>query len=226
MLNTVGNDFVHQKFQKLLMKLGVNDLDKQLNTVSHTQTSMERCHLLYEKGKIRNEVNKLIYLKNNEVKKKEEMTECTFAPRTNSMGKIIPNKKVNFYHKTIQWKKKNDEQKDKEKIFGRKDTDDCTFHPKVNTNNMSNLFDMKNNILNDFSTRNHMLRLENMRKLEKEKKSRLVTTTKNFEIMQKRRYVRSVSADKTGFLRTGGKKNFQSSIRNLHDELHALTLER
>jgi len=176
-------------------------------------------------------VNKLIFLKNREVKAKDDLSECTFTPRTNSTKKIdskncTTREKEKLYNRTLKWKKKKEEQIDKEKILAKKDDDDCTFKPNLlNMKNINTIFDMKSSVMNDFSARNYMLRLQAARKQEKEKKSRLVTTTKNFERMRMRRYVRSVSADKAGFSTTG-KRTMQSSIRNLHDELHTLTLER
>ena len=82
--------------------------------ISQQKASIERCHLLYEKGKIKNEVNKLMFVKNNEIKEKQELSECTFKPRTNSAKNLfsrkvmskIDEKEKNMYERSIYLKKK------------------------------------------------------------------------------------------------------------------------
>ena len=116
--NTINTD-VQVKFKILMNKMGfdTNENDLKHNTISHQQKeSIERCHLLYEKGKIKNEVNKLIYIKNNEIREKAEMSECTFKPRTNSAKKIFTNKdltsrpfKENIYQRNVNLKRKYNE---------------------------------------------------------------------------------------------------------------------
>jgi len=220
-----NNDIVHQKFKKLLVKLGFDEIEIKHNTITHTKTSIERCHLLYEKGKIKNEVNKLIFLKNHEIKEKQQLSECTFLPRTNSARKIEVRKTQDkFYDRAIHWKKTKEERKEKDKTNLKKEAENCTFKPKVNSRNIDNIFNAKYNILNDYGARTYMLRLQNARKEDNQKKSKFILTTKNFDKLQRRRYcTRSVSADRTGF--SGVRGNLQRSIKNLHDELHTMTLE-
>jgi hypothetical protein len=114
--NTINTD-VQNKFKVLMNKMGfdTNETNQKHNTISHQQKeSIERCHLLYEKGKIKNEVNKLIFIKNNEIREKAELSECTFKPRTNSVKKIYTNKdftsrpfKENIYQRAVNFKKKH-----------------------------------------------------------------------------------------------------------------------
>ena len=106
---------LQQKFKRLFNKLGFDSNEAKLkhNTLSNQQkASIERCHLLYEKGKIKNEVNKLVFVKNNEIKEKKELSECTFKPRTNSAKKLIikdekiEEKDKKMFERASNWMKK------------------------------------------------------------------------------------------------------------------------
>ena len=74
-------------------------------------SSIDRCFLLYEKGKIKNEVNKLIIQKNYELKEKQLLSKCTFKPITNSVRFITPtsikdsNKSSSIYDRNEYWNK-------------------------------------------------------------------------------------------------------------------------
>lgn len=73
-------------------------------------SSIERCNLLYEKGRIKNEVNKLIIQKNFELKEKQMLSKCTFKPRTNSVkfiktGLKDSNRGSDVYQRNEYWMK-------------------------------------------------------------------------------------------------------------------------
>jgi hypothetical protein len=53
---------------------------KEVQEEIRKQEAQERCLLLYEKGKIKNEVNKLLYEKNYDRKAQDELSRCTFKP--------------------------------------------------------------------------------------------------------------------------------------------------
>lgn len=76
----------------------------------------EKCFSLYENGKVKNEVNKLMAQKNEELKIQKELRECTFFPKTNVTDRYIGDKSVNNqktqklesnFHERIQnWQQK------------------------------------------------------------------------------------------------------------------------
>jgi hypothetical protein len=58
-----------------------------LTTESKRKNQNLKYNMLYEKAKIKNEMVKLIYEKNNELKIKQELSECTFTPKINQREK-------------------------------------------------------------------------------------------------------------------------------------------
>ena len=103
---------VEEKFRKLETKLQETErttTNTSLNMGKKKNSSIERCYLLYEKGKIKNEVNKLIIQKNFELKEKQMLSKCTFKPRTNSVKFLKTNIKESqrgtLYERTEFWKK-------------------------------------------------------------------------------------------------------------------------
>jgi hypothetical protein len=86
------------------------DQSKQKSSVR--VNSQERCLLLYEKGKIKNEYMRLAHNNPNKLKEEKELKECTFKPkiysglnRRNSAGNL----EGSFYDRTLNWKKMNQE---------------------------------------------------------------------------------------------------------------------
>lgn len=92
----------------------------QLKTKASVKSikAKERCYLLHEKGKIKNEVSMLVFKKNSELKLMKEISECTFQPRTNSTEYLRTMKDIsnndyikkaenikNFYQRSVYWKK-------------------------------------------------------------------------------------------------------------------------
>jgi len=67
----------------------------------------DRCLALYDKGKMKSDLNKIIYQKNIEEKEIKLISECTFKPRTNSA--MNQNKEKicgkELYDRTVKWKK-------------------------------------------------------------------------------------------------------------------------
>lgn len=93
------------KKQNSLSKILLKEINPQANKKEHSRikSSFERCHFLYEKGRIKNEVNKIISKKNHEMQVKSELNECTFKPKLNPriLKGSLPNQKVNQLHSTI-----------------------------------------------------------------------------------------------------------------------------
>lgn len=75
-------------------------------------TKRERLEVLYEQGKMKNEVNRLLAIKNEEIKEQNELSQCTFYPATNREKKfnIGDTKKNhldgNFYERLANWQNK------------------------------------------------------------------------------------------------------------------------
>ena len=100
--------------------------------------SMERSFLLYEKGKIKNEVNRIMYHKNEELKKQNELKDCTWKPLlTKIKGKMEENIKIflkdtKIYNRAVQWKVKTSQKINRSKSDYHKEALDQTFKPNVN----------------------------------------------------------------------------------------------
>jgi len=77
------------------------------------KSAVERCFLLYEKGKIKNEVNRLMFRKNSELKVKKELDDCTFKPKLNNNYQKITTQKfssksdINTYKRNVYWKSRS-----------------------------------------------------------------------------------------------------------------------
>lgn len=82
------------------------------------RAAVEKCFNLYENGKIKNEVSKLLAQKNEEIKKQNELRECTFFPKTNFSERNFGDKNINnqmlkklesnFYERIINWQQKKE----------------------------------------------------------------------------------------------------------------------
>ena len=90
-----------------------NEDNIEIKQIEHEKqkNAVERCFLLYEKGKIKNEVNRLMYRKNSELKVKQELDSCTFKPKLNTNYRQIVNQNQmyvgthnNAYNRSIYWK--------------------------------------------------------------------------------------------------------------------------
>ncbi len=99
--------------------------------------SMERCYILYEKGKIKNEVNRIMYHKNEEMKVQNELKDCTWKPKFFKISKQLEDnvkviiKDTKIYNRTIQWKFKNNHKISRSKSDMRRDSSDYSFRPIV-----------------------------------------------------------------------------------------------
>lgn len=107
-----------EKFKELLTKMGQTDeeiyMTKGTSGDQKYGRKVDRCHALYEKGKMKNELNKIMYQKNKEAKEEKLVSECTFKPRTNSVTTKEPKEKVDpktigsqMYDRLTSWKKQN-----------------------------------------------------------------------------------------------------------------------
>jgi hypothetical protein len=101
-LNYNENDFLHKYNDRNNRKLSMRNI-----------RNFERLEKLYEKGKIKNEMNKLLLNKKLEIKEKEELNECTFKPflYKNFHKSIRTNEKSpegDFYERLSNWQNKLD----------------------------------------------------------------------------------------------------------------------
>lgn len=94
---------------------------------------MEKCHFLYEKGKIKNEVNRIMFKKNSELRLKKELDECTFAPKINQNYKIVTDGRYfqGMFEKAVQWSARRIERIMKEKKIKASEMDNYAYRPKV-----------------------------------------------------------------------------------------------
>jgi hypothetical protein len=96
--------------------------------------SMERTNFLYEKGKIKNKLNKLLHEKSQKTKIQNEIQECTWKPKLNKLNpnmeqklKILIND-TKIYNRNYKFKNrsKNFENNTKDKYIY-----EHTFNPTV-----------------------------------------------------------------------------------------------
>jgi hypothetical protein len=100
--------------------------------------SMERSFMLYEKGKIKNEIHRIMYHKNEELKIQNELKECTWKPTLTKLnGKMEENLKLilkdtKIYNRAIKWQSKTSQKINRSKSDMHKELLDYTFKPNVN----------------------------------------------------------------------------------------------
>jgi len=100
------------------------------------EEALERCMMLYERAKIKNEVNKINFFKNIEIKESIEFEECTFKPQINerknkqeeNLKLIYKNTKI--YSRNLQWKENKQHKIEKNRREMSRDTEE-TFQPRV-----------------------------------------------------------------------------------------------
>jgi hypothetical protein len=91
---------------------------------------------------IKNELIKMIFEKNNEIKSMNELKECTFKPnilKSSQTLKFLHGEKEkdnmkSLYERNLYWKNKNNERIIKEKSIKGSDSE-LTFKPQVNEDN-------------------------------------------------------------------------------------------
>jgi len=229
-LKTYGNNpkFVEEKFKQLSTKLQLDTFENnQLKTSSSPRKniSVERCLQLYEKSKVKMEVNKMVIQKNIELKEKRMMSTCTFKPKTN-ITKSLKNSPSRKPHHTSVFER-NDfwlrNKKEKlEKTMNEKKNNKNHHQPKLNRKDMKQVYNPENTILNDFTARSYLIRQEKARINAKEKSERQHYHIKNNDF---RKYKRICSASADNSVVYDEADHIQTSIKHLHNELHSITYE-
>ncbi len=98
--------------------------------------ALERCMMLYERAKIKNEVNKIKFFKNMEIKENIELEGCSFHPLINerknkqeeNLKLVYKNTKI--YDRSVQWKENKLHKIEKNRREINRYTDE-TFQPRV-----------------------------------------------------------------------------------------------
>jgi hypothetical protein len=184
------------------------------------QKAIERCYMLYEKGKIKNEVNRIMYHKNEELKAQEDLKSCTWVPKTNKLNKKLEEnlkiitKDTKIYNRAMKWKFKKNQKVGRSKSELAREALDYTYKPAVNVNpDLENVFQNNKNIFTDSANRNFVNRYEKARFEEKEKINRIVPDLgKKLKGYWDRPMLRSSSL-----------KNREAEVcqMNLHEDLHS-----
>jgi hypothetical protein len=144
-----------------------------------SQNAVNHCFYLYERGKIKNEVNRILYHKNEELKQQSELQKCTFIPKVNKLNEnkfsnlsiLLKNTKI--YNRTMLWKYRNNDKITKNKGEIQRETIDHAFSPQLNNSDLNIIFDNNKTVLNDMSARGYIVRQAKAREVEVEKKKRL-----------------------------------------------------
>jgi hypothetical protein len=99
--------------------------------------AIERCFLMYEKGKIKNEVNRIMYHKNEELKVQNELKECTWKPKLFKISKKLEKnlqlliKGTKIYNRSMIWKNKQNEKINRSRSENNREELDKMHKPKV-----------------------------------------------------------------------------------------------
>jgi len=170
-------------------------------------------------------MNKLIHQKQFELKEQKELSQCTFKPKTNNYNaknNIIVNNEKGIYDRSLQWKKRKNEKIDKGKSNKIREDEGHSYKPQLNSNISNNqiIFDQRKSLLNDQAARNYMVRLENARNDVLNKK----------EILEKANFKKNKWSQRSlSVMRSSSQENIydiNSSIINLHNDLHNINLEK
>jgi hypothetical protein len=79
---------IEDKLKQLKVKYGEDVVDpekspERIKEKEKIKQSMQRSEFLYERAKMKTQVHKIVVEKSQELKKDQEMQECTFKPRVN-----------------------------------------------------------------------------------------------------------------------------------------------
>jgi hypothetical protein len=114
-----------------------DEILEQQNEDQKKKQSIERCYLLYEKGKIKNEINRIMYHKNEELKIQKELKNCTWKPELNKRcGKLEENLKIimkdtKIYNRGVRWKVQTNQKINRSKSELLREAVEHTFKPIV-----------------------------------------------------------------------------------------------
>jgi hypothetical protein len=151
--------------------------------------SMERCFILYERGKIKNEVNRIMYHKNEELKIQGELQNCTWKPQLNKVSKKLEDniklltKDTKIYNRAMTWKFKNNQKISRSKSVIQSEMLEYTYKPIVNPNpNLTYVFNENKTIFKDYSNRSFIVRYEKARDEEVYKQNKVLPDLSKFGI--------------------------------------------
>lgn len=132
-----------KKYINLLQKYTFDHLwtKEELNAKQQEELkkkkSMERSFLLYEKGKIKHEVSRIMYHKNEVLKVQNELKECTWKPQTNKLNKKMEQnlkvfmKDTKIYNRGIKWKINTNQKINRSKSEVQREALEHTYKPLV-----------------------------------------------------------------------------------------------
>jgi hypothetical protein len=139
------------------------------------QKAIDRCLMMYENGKLKNEINKILFSKNEELKMKKEVSECTWKPKTNEKikngnekSKVYYDKSVKLIDRVVKWKKKKEQKAARSRSQAKTD---CTFKPEINTSNYRDLFN--NDQAFSRADTKYLYRMNKARNVEEERRSKI-----------------------------------------------------
>jgi hypothetical protein len=88
-----GNNVKEERLHNLMKKYNLAEAEENLaKNGADGKVKIERYNMLYEKGKIKNDVIKMLHEKSNVIKVQNEMSQCTFKPKLNPDKKKSNNK--------------------------------------------------------------------------------------------------------------------------------------
>jgi hypothetical protein len=135
---------------------------------------------MYENGKLKNQINKILFTKNEELKMKKEVSECTWKPKTNEKIKSRNEKSKLYFEKSnklidrvVNWKKKKEQKAARSRSQAK---NDCTFKPEINTSKYKDLFN--NEPTFGRADAKYLYRMNRARNEEEERRSKIGSVRK------------------------------------------------
>ena len=158
-------------FDKIYSKKEIEEMEFDKK---RKQGAIERCLLMYEDGKIKNEINKIMYHKNEEIKAQSELSVCTWKPKINKkINKGGENQRL-YYNNTkihdrfINWKEKKQHKMGRSRSIAK---DEFTYKPAINDIDVKEIF--SNELCFNKAESKFIYRLNKARIDEDEKKKRI-----------------------------------------------------
>lgn len=134
----------------------LESVSKKNDMAVRANKAREHCFLLYERSKIKNEVHKLIKLKNKELEAKQDLLLCTFKPKLNkSLNRTTSGQEI--VYDSIVFKKPKVQRKSLQAIPIKK-----AASPKSQTD-LTKVFNPNYSVVNDQANQTFIKRLDNSR---------------------------------------------------------------
>jgi len=176
-----------------------------------------------KKAKIKGQIQQIIIKKNEEYKEQLDMSKCTFKPKLNRQVINKENENIfnenGVYERNFNFLKKKDEKLEKFKAERDKKVERFTYMPNVSANKNEDFF--KKSCVNNFSTKNFLVRMNKARvkKQEVEQPQKKINTKLNMSLVSNRKYMNKSASCDSSLIYVNEPVPFNNIVHNLHYDL-------